>query len=50
MRFKILILGLVALAVLVAAGLVGAASTTVFRGHSAASASSRQRPRTRSIR
>ena len=39
MRFRILILGLVALAVLVAAGVVGAASTTVLRGHSAASAS-----------
>jgi primary-amine oxidase len=39
MRFRILTLGLVALAVLVAAGVVGAASTTVLRGHSAASAS-----------
>ena len=39
MRFRMLILGLVALAVLVAAGVVGAASTTVLRGHSAASAS-----------
>ena len=38
MRFRILTLGLVALAVLVAAGVVGAASTTVLRGHSAASA------------
>ena len=39
MRFRMLILGLVALAVLVAAGVVGAASTTVLRGHSVASAS-----------
>ena len=39
MRFRLSIIGLVALAVLVAAGVVGAASTTVLRGHSAASAS-----------
>ena len=38
MRFRMLILGLVSLAVLVAAGVVGAASKTVFRGHSVASA------------
>ena len=50
MRFRILTLGLVALAVLVAAGVVGAASTTVLRGHSAASASAATRPRTRSTR
>ena len=39
MRLRIFILGLVAIAVLVAAGLVGAASTTVFRGHAVASTS-----------
>lgn len=40
MRFRVLALGLVALAVLVAAGVVGATSTAVLRGHAAASASS----------
>ena len=50
MRFRASAFGLTALAVLVATGVVGAASTMVVRGHSAASAAAATRPRTRSIR